>query len=170
VLAAVILVGCGANPHDQGAGSDGELLNLPRRDQFPHVENAMSMHCGTLDCHGQISRNLRLYGLHGLRLRPGDNPLDGTTTREEYDASYWSLVGLEPEVMSQVVASKGHRPERLTMIRKARGVEKHKGGQLMAEGDSLDLCMVGWLGGAYAPAACDTVAETPRPEPNLGGL
>jgi hypothetical protein len=169
-LAALLLVGCGPSLHDQGAGNGVELLDAPRRDQFPHVENAMLPHCGTLDCHGQISRNLRLFGLHGLRLSPDANPLDGTTTREEYDASYWSVVGLEPEVMSRVIAEKGARPGRLTMIRKARGIEQHKGGQLMDEADALDTCIVGWLAGAEFLAACDAVAETPRPEPDTGGL
>jgi hypothetical protein len=169
-LALLLLAGCTATLQDQGAGKDGEFLSVPRRDRFPHVENAMLPSCGTLDCHGQISRNLRLFGLHGLRLRPTDNPLDGTTTREEYDASYWSIVGLEPEVISRVVLENGARPERLTMVRKARGIEKHKGGQIMSEGDALDRCIVGWLGGADSLADCDAVADVPRPEPNTGGL
>jgi hypothetical protein len=160
---AVLLFACGASVTDQGAEQDGEPLSVPNRAMFPHVENAMQMRCGTLDCHGQTGRNMRLYGLRGLRLDPHDNPLDGTTTTAEYDASYWSVVGLEPETLSSVVKQGGAHPETLTMIRKPRGIEMHKGGQLMTEGDPMDRCLVGWLAGRY-DAMCDTVTKTPRPE------
>jgi hypothetical protein len=153
--------GCGPTVQEQGELA-AEPLDAPPRATFPHVANAMQMHCGTLDCHGQVSRDLRLYGLHGLRLDPKDNPLAHVTTRAEYDASYWSLVGLEPEALSFVVAS-GLRPERLTMVRKARGIEKHKGGQLMFEGDPLDRCIVTWITGDLDDAACSTVLHAERP-------
>jgi len=143
--------------------STGALL-VPSRATFPHVENAMQMHCGTLDCHGQPGRDLRLYGLRGMRLSPRDNPLANVTTSAEYDASYASLIGLEPEALSSVVASRAADPDQLTMIRKARGLEKHKGGKLMTLGDPLYRCMVAWLGGGVDDGACDAVVNTQRPE------
>jgi hypothetical protein len=154
--------GCGPTVQEQ-AELAAQPLEAPPRATFPHVANAMQIHCGTLDCHGQISRDLRLYGLHGLRLDPKDNPLAHVTTRAEYDASYRSIIGLEPEVLSFVVAS-ALRPERLTMVRKARGIEKHKGGQLMLEGDPLDRCLVTWITHGLEDAACGTVLHAERPQ------
>jgi hypothetical protein len=157
----VIALGCRASVADAN-GREG--LNDPSRTNFPNVANAMQMSCGTLDCHGQLGRDLRLYGFRGLRLDPNDTPLERFSTDAEYDASFRSVVGLEPETMSRVVADKGAHPERLTMIRKARGLEQHKGGPRMVEGDDLDRCLVTWLAGDYDDAACSAVANSPRPE------
>jgi hypothetical protein len=54
------------------------------------------------------------------------------------------------------------------MIRKLRGIEMHKGGQLATEGDPLDRCIVGWLLGAIEAAACDSVVQMPRPDVDGG--
>jgi hypothetical protein len=163
-LTAVLMVlGCRTSVPD---ASGSVVLNAPSRSSFPDVENAMQMSCGTLDCHGQVGRDLRLYGFRGLRLDPRDTPLERFTTQAEYDASYWSVIGLEPETMSQVVTEKAAHPEELSMIRKARRIEPHKGGQRMIEGDDLDRCLVAWLGGGHDDAACFTIANAPRPEPD----
>lgn len=34
------------------------------------VADALQPSCGTLDCHRQVTRNLRLFGARGLRLDP----------------------------------------------------------------------------------------------------
>ena len=80
--------------------------------------------------------------------------LDSQATPDEHTATYRSLVGLEPEVMSQVVAGHGAHPELLTFVRKARGTETHKGGQLITPGDVQDTCIVSWLAGATDTTAC----------------
>jgi len=157
----LVLAGCRTDLYE-GVSQRSELA-VPSRADFRRVGDAMQLHCGTLDCHGQIGRNMRLYGHYGLRLSPMDNPLDAPTSLAEYDASYWSIVGLEPEAMSKVVAEY-FQLETLTLIRKARGIEKHKGGQLMSEGDLLDRCIVGWLIGAFEGETCDMVTQVPRPE------
>lgn len=167
-LALVFLVasspGCDGQIGDGGgtAGVQRELL-APSRAGFERVADAMQPHCGTLDCHGQAGRNLRLFGGRGLRLLAGANPLAGDTTPEEYDATFWSVVGLEPETMSAVVADKGADPERLSLIRKARGHERHKGGTLMNAGDALDQCLLSWLAGALSDAPCQTAAMYDEP-------
>ena len=158
---ATMLIGCQADLYE-GVPRNREL-DVPSFASFQRVGDAMQLHCATLDCHGQIGRNLRLYGHYGMRLDPKDNPLEAPTTVAEYEGSYWSLVGLEPEIMARVVADRGSA-ERLTMVRKPRGVEKHKGGQLMAQGDSLDRCIVGWLTNQFDAAPCDMVVMTQRPE------
>jgi hypothetical protein len=167
-LAALLMVpvsACGSDLRSPENGI-GELA-VPSREQFPLVGDAMQKYCGTLDCHGQIGRNLRLYGRLGLRL-----PVDGggtfdPTTEEEYGASYLSVIGLEPETLSKVV-KKNISPFELSMVRKPRGLETHKGLQLMSRGDALDLCIVGWLIGETSADACTVAIETPRPEPDGG--
>ena len=67
------------------------------------------------------------------------------------------MVGLEPEVMSAVVSQGGAQPERLTLVRKARGTEAHKGGSLMNAGDDRDVCLTSWLAGKTDTVACAKV-------------
>lgn len=127
----------------------------PDRASFPPVADLLGKRCGTLDCHGSAYRNLRVYGSLGLRLAPNDRPLSqGQTTQEEYDADFASIVGLEPEIMSEVVQQGGASPDRLTFVRKARGSEHHKGGSLMQAGDPEDACITSWLAGNTDVAGC----------------
>jgi hypothetical protein len=127
---------------------------------FGPVGDYLEQRCGTLDCHGQSSRNLQIWGCEGMRLDPNDVPfcsqLQGgkPTTPAEHYVTYRSLVGLEPAVMSAVVAGGGMHPELLTFIRKARGFEAHKGGQLVDPGDDQDVCMTSWLAGNTNTTAC----------------
>jgi len=166
VLAAAAMLAC------SGAACEGELglprgrldLEAPRRAGFEGVSDALQPHCGTLDCHGQFTRNLRLYGGRGLRLEGDATPAEGETTPAEYDANYWSTISLEPETLSQVVASGGAQPERTILIRKARGTTRHKGGTLMKPGDDLDRCLVAWLAGNDASEACFTASRWGAPE------
>ena len=147
-----------------GGGLQVELL-APARVNFERVADAMQPHCGTLDCHGQIGRNMRLYGGRGLRLASNGNPFDGDTTPVEYDATFWSVVGLEPETITAVLTDKGADPERLSLIRKARGHERHKGGTLMNAGDNLDRCLISWLAGAILEEPCHGAAMNDPPVP-----
>lgn len=113
------------------------------------------MRCGSLLCHGTPARNLRLYGSAGLRWSPTDRPfVPLCDTSDEVDQDYESVVSLEPETMSAVVAAGGAHPEQLTMVRKARGTESHKGGQIWTQGDDSDTCLVAWLAGTPNPSAC----------------
>jgi hypothetical protein len=56
--------------------------------------------------------------------------------------------------MSAVIADAGAHPERLTLIRKARGTEHHKGGTVIHAGDDADTCLGSWLRSALDSAAC----------------
>ncbi len=157
---ALSLAGC----NDFTASDATGQLSVPSRADFQGVANAMQLHCGTLDCHGQAGRNMRLYGFEGLRLDPTNNPLGQVTSEAEYDATYSSIVGLEPEIMSKVVQHQV-APETLTMLRKPLGIEKHMGGLLIEQDDPLDRCLVGWLIGKFDGTTCVTVAQAQRPEP-----
>jgi hypothetical protein len=143
------------------APDDSELGFGPVADYLDH-------RCGSLDCHGQIGRNLRIWGCNGMRLDQFDIPScdrsvfgGNPTTAAEHQATYRSLVGLEPTVMSTVVAGGGREPELLTFVRKARGLETHKGGQLITPGDDQDTCVVSWLAGATNTSACSAALAYP---------
>ena len=146
----------------------------PDRATFTPVANLLVRRCGTLDCHGAASKNLRLYGYGGLRLPgPGERLLPYQLTNgrreatpREVDADYESVVSLEPEPMRQVVLDRGAAPERLTLVRKARGTEEHKGKRPIEPGGPADRCLVSWLASAIDLAACEAAAaDDPRPPP-----
>jgi len=81
---------------------------------------------------------------------------------EEHQATYRSLIGLEPTVMSEVIANRGRDPELLTFIRKARGTEAHKGGAPVVPGDDQDVCMTSWLSGRTNLTACGNALGLPQ--------
>ena len=128
---------------------------LPDRASFPPVAQLLDVRCGSLDCHGTTARNLRLYGSAGLRWSAIDRPfVPACDTVAEVDQDYESVVGLEPAPMSAVVSARGADPDQLTMVRKARGIESHKGGQIWSQGDDSDSCLTSWLAGAANATAC----------------
>jgi hypothetical protein len=157
-LAILLLAGC-----TTAAADDREVPVLPDRTTFPKVADLLDHRCGTLDCHGTVARNLRLYGSEGLRLstmppvnRPTAHPTGpGATTAAEYDEDFLSVVGLEPEILSEVISQGGANPERLTLVRKARGTEHHKGLAPFTVGDPQDRCLTSWLSGHTDTNACD---------------
>lgn len=155
------VLGCASDVSSTDADPRGRIV-VPPRVGFEIVADALQTHCGTLDCHGHVPRNLRLYGQFGMRLHDEDDPLTEPTNAAEYDATYTSIASLEPEIMSRV-ASGSAPPVALAMVRKARGIEGHKGGQLQLLGDPLDRCMIGWLIGAPEPDTCDEVVQNRRP-------
>jgi hypothetical protein len=133
---------------------------------FLPVSSVLERRCGTLDCHGSTYRPLKIYGQIGLR-RPeepdstnvvsykdyysgGSEP---TTEAELFD-NYLSVIGLEPEILEAVV-SKKDLPDALTLVRKPRLREKHKGGLIWNQSDPGDLCLINWLTGIADTAPCD---------------
>jgi len=126
---------------------------LPDESTFPPVADLLSLRCGAIDCHGTTARNLRIYGSTGLRWLGSDLPFYPVcNTPEEDTQTYDSVVGLDPEDMSAVAS--GGDPSLLTMVRKARGTEDHKGGQIWTTGDVSDVCLTSWLHGNPDPGDC----------------
>jgi hypothetical protein len=121
--------------------------------------------CGSLDCHGQTGRPLRLYGGQGLRLDPQDRPGEGSTTAAEHDANLRATLGLEPELIAEVLDEGGTQPLRLTLVRKARGLEKHKGNAPLVKGDTGDVCLRSWLKSDTDEGACEDASHVERPSP-----
>ncbi len=144
------------------SSSDRTIVAAPDTASFPPVAAMLIQSCGTLDCHGTVGRNLRLYGDTGLRLSLLDVPSTLIpTTDGEVAEDYASLTGLEPELFSAVVASGGASPERLTLIRKARGTENHAGGAVIVAGDPRDVCLTTWLQGHADAASCTAALSLP---------
>lgn len=129
---------------------------------FPPVSSMLLRRCGSLDCHGSPYRNLRLVGYGASRLTPGARPGDFPTTPEELAFNYQSVVALEPEKIADVAASKGAKLSELTLVRKARGEEAHKGDTRIVPGDVADKCLVAWLSGSKDDSACKAAAPDPK--------
>jgi hypothetical protein len=143
--ALVLVWPSGCTPSDARIGVDAPDYTI-----FPPAADLLAYRCGSLDCHGSPQRNFVIWSCYGLRLdqdaAPGCRNMGGTnTTPDEYAATFRSLVGLEPAVMSEVVQSHGQNPDLLTFVRKARGEESHKGGTLFVPGDNQDTCIADWL-------------------------
>ena len=129
----------------------------PDAAQFAYVAPVLSRRCGSIDCHGSMFRNMRVYGYGGLRAGAATSPdVPANLTAEEVTATYDSVIGLEPEIMRDVVKAGGAGVERLTFVRKARGDEEHKGHRRITPGDSSDRCITTWLAGSVDTAACAT--------------
>ena len=161
LLAVTLPAGC-ISDEDRGP----ELNACPSDADFPIVSQLVERRCGTLDCHGDGSRSFRVYGQYGLRL-PKDNPepeykpggLIGTTDDERF-ANLHSACALEPEEMAAVVAGK-EDVDTLTLVRKPRLEEAHKGGRLFPKDGPGDKCLTSWLKGKVDTGQCN--AELIRP-------
>ena len=138
----------------------------PPRATFAPLSGVLEAHCGTLDCHGSPARNLRVYGVHGLRANGGTVTGGADTTEEDVDATYESVVGVDPENLGVVFAEGGRDPERWLVMRKSRGVEHHEGGTPLPSGSAGDRCLVAWLSGAEDGGAC--LEDVFGPEPRNG--
>jgi hypothetical protein len=179
-------------------------INAPPYSEatFQPLGDYLVYRCGTIDCHGSPGRNFRVWGCNGMRLdadaspacAPREDPGGSLTTNAEYLATYRSLVGLEPQVMTTVYAGcygaggeggnapypppESCHPELLTVVEKARGTEKHKGGQLICIAppcppgvpppdptanppryDPQDVCIVTWLEGNVNATECAIPAQ-----------
>jgi hypothetical protein len=162
LMVAAWAAACASVPSDARIGIDAPSGS---EEEFGPVGDFLDHRCGSLDCHGQVGRNFRVWGCEGMRLDPGDVPqcsraLGGLpTSPDEHQATYRSLVGLEPAVMSAVVDNHAQDPELLTFIRKARGEESHKGGTLITPGDPQDICITSWLQGNTDSTTCTTQAD-----------
>ncbi|MEZ4222759.1 MAG: hypothetical protein R3B13_17595 [Polyangiaceae bacterium] len=156
-LLAASLLACSGPAENDRFG-----MLTPPRDQFAPASEMLGAHCGSLDCHGQPGRNLRLYHFNGLRLDEVSGA--GVTSNAEHEANFQSVILLEPEAMFDLVKGGGRNPELLSIVRKARGTEAHKGGKRWTPGDAADTCFATWLAGAINLDACAAAEEVPRPD------
>jgi hypothetical protein len=140
---------------------DGKIAALgpsgPVAGQAWEVGDAVLRTCGTLECHGTKLRNLRVYGYGSLREDPATLPGTGATTDKEYQLTYRAIVGLEPEIMSAVTQEK-RGSSRLSLVRKGRGLDNHKGANRMPAGGPMERCLLSWLLSQTDSAACQEAA------------
>jgi len=153
------------------ASSDQKSFQAPGPESFRFVSDALHRRCGTLDCHGQTGRSLRLHGKFGLRLDPGHVPGLEKDTLAEVEANYASVLALEPELLAAVFRDGGRDAERLSLVRKGRDLEQHVGGAALGE---LGMrCFVSWLEGAVDQKTCVAAADLAEPpgfeSPSAGG-
>ena len=161
-LCALLVLGA-VNACNVPASDNRVVVDAPDRATFAPVSALLEHRCGSLDCHGQTSRNLRLYGFEGLRLAAdGDAARPSSianTTDAEVNENYLSIVGLEPELMTEVVREGASNPLRLTLLRKPLGTENHKGGTLFVAGDDQMTCVTSWLAGHVDANACKRATD-----------
>jgi len=150
-VAMAVTLGCSVPASDARVTE----TQLPDTVTFPYVGELLVVRCGTLDCHGSVYRNLRVYGDEGLRYSSADRPcVPKETTPAEFTQDYDSVVGLQPEILNQVMADHGANPERLDLLAKPMGLDAHKGLTLITAGDDKYTCITSWLAGSTDKAAC----------------
>jgi len=156
VIAAVAPIACVQN-------EPSDIRFFPDKEEFISggVSAMMESRCAGLDCHGQVGRPLRLYSGRGLRLATPEQDLrdNRPTTPEERLENYQSVIGVDPEGLSDTVESGGVYVDN-QLIKKplddsSVGV-RHKGGQIMQpnDNDPAYRCLIGWLSGRPDRAAC----------------
>ncbi|MFO0664379.1 MAG: hypothetical protein U0174_10535 [Polyangiaceae bacterium] len=137
-----------AEEYDPGKKTTVVAPDFATYDKY--VDGFLNARCGTLDCHGQPGRPFRSYGYRGLRIFKADGGLvpgqgTSTSTPEERLSNYYSIIALEPEEMSRVIARNGERPETLLFVRKPLLLERHKGGPALSIEDNGYKCITAWL-------------------------
>ena len=128
------------------------------------VQGMLAARCGSLDCHGAVGQSLRIFSEFGLRLQDdaGNIPGGAATTPSEIFATYLAVIDIQPELTTKVFHG-ALDPHELLLLRKPLGLERHKGGQVLASDDVGDICLTTWLtdgldGGAINNKACNTAA------------
>ena len=132
------------------------------------VDLVFEKRCGSLDCHGNSARNMRIYSSNGLRLLTDAGISTGTsdTTNDERLANYQSILGVEPRATANVI--NGADPETMLVLKKPLEIESHKGGQVIRRGDDADTCIRSWLvssaeaGTLTNSTACATAGSYPH--------
>lgn len=141
---------------------------------FAPVSRLLERRCGSLDCHGDLARPLRIHGSSGLRyvaihdldesghaklsseafryVDPDAARIAGAfpgagglpTTAEELEQNVRSICGLEPERMREVVFGRA-APEQLLLLSKPLQLERHKGSKVFERGSRDHACIASWL-------------------------
>ena len=154
---AVASTACTIELNEPDGGPRATTILAPDQSQFTSVSPVFERRCGTLDCHGQVGRPLRIYSGLGLRIPndAGNTPGSSATTPDEITANYRTVIGLEPEEMSRVEALEDP-PRTLLILAKPLMLQAHKGGPAMAPtGDPAETCITTWLMDAVDKNACN---------------
>lgn len=169
LLALGASTACASRP-DDGREPGVVVADLDLATYSALVHPVLERRCGSIDCHGQLPRGLRVYGANGMRLpnTSGLTPGVGATTPEEARATYESILGLEPEKTNQLVARTPRRLEDaydLTFLSKPLQLERHRPGRSLAKGQPAEQCITTWLLGRVERPLCEEAANAPSPTP-----
>jgi hypothetical protein len=151
------MTACLVDFNEPDGGIRATTILAPDQKDFAMVSPVLEHRCATLDCHGQVGRPLRLYSGNGLRIPNDAGNLPGTnpTTPDEITANYRSVIGLEPEEMTRVIAGEDP-PRSLLLLKKPLLLEAHKGGPAFApSGDPGETCITSWIQGTVDQTACN---------------
>ena len=94
----------------------------------------------------------------------------GPTSVAEINANYIALVGLQPELVTSLMAKPNRTADdvrHLLILAKPLQLERHKGGPALLLGEPADECIELWLLGqmesaqSNGPALCATGAKPP---------
>jgi hypothetical protein len=149
-MALVLAVSAACNRHGDG---ESLVVELPSRDTFSPVSAVLEGRCGSLDCHGAPARNLRIYGVYGLRANGSSVTGNPDTTDEEIGETYSSVTGIDPEGLSRVLAG-AEDPSRWIVLSKGTGREAHTGEARLPVGSAGHRCVVSWATGEGDPSSC----------------
>jgi hypothetical protein len=159
LAAATLSLACASTPDDSFTPSV-PVLGLDRASYEAMVHPVVERHCGSVDCHGKLPRGMRVYGESGLRL----GTTVGKTTPAEAQATYVSIVGLQPEKTNELTVKSPRTSEDaydLLLLAKPLTRERHRGGLSLRQGEPAEQCILSWLLGTIDTNAC--TSALPRP-------
>lgn len=147
-----LLLGC------SGPAPESEPLVIPEAaDYEAHVQVVVGYGCGSLDCHGDPGRPLRIYARDGLRLRADLRGEELTSEEAALDAEAFG--GVDPG---------GVPPDHVALLKplaEEAGGLPHVGEDVWLSTDDAGYrCVLGWLEGATPADVCAeaTAAVDPR--------
>jgi hypothetical protein len=146
-----------------GYGHETHVVERPSRDTFSPVSGVLETRCGSLDCHGAPARNLRVYGVYGLRADGSSVTGNPDTTDEEIDLTYESVTGIDPEALKRAMGE-GEDPSRWVVLSKGSGREAHVGGARLPSGSAGYRCIVSWVTGQEDLSSCTEDDFGPEPK------
>jgi len=158
LVSALLLVGSACTRYD----GETHAVDLPPRATFSPVSGVLESRCGTLDCHGAPARNMRIYGVFGLRANGNAVTGNPDTTEEDLDATYESVTGVDPEALSRVLAG-AEDPSRWIVLSKGTGRESHVGEARLPSGSAGHRCLVEWATGGEDLSSCSEDDFGPEP-------
>jgi len=153
-------IACASTP-DSSSTPELAVRGLDETTYAAAVQPVIERRCGSLDCHGKLARGLRVYGENSLRLAGGDGGTvvgGGATTAAEAQATFDSIIGLQPEQTNDFVA-RSHDPYSLLLLTKPLQLERHRGGISLRKGEPAEVCIRTWLLGSVDAAACEKGAS-----------
>lgn len=152
-LAAALGIAAALMPACTDYDESEQVLTLGDMESYGRlVQPYVGLRCGSLDCHGDSGRPLRIYAEDGLRLRADLREAD--ITEEEIRRNVEAFAGVSPEA-----ATPDEHLALLKGLAVSAGGYAHLGGDVWAStGDPGYRCIRLWLEGradeTEAEAAC----------------